>query len=86
MKIKVKVDPQLCIGAASCIVVAPEHFELNTEGKAEVKKAENDHSLGYEMELDVDEAGKQKIIDAAMSCPTQAIFVFDEAGTQIFPS
>ena len=85
MKIKVKVDPDLCIGAASCIVVAPEHFELNTEGKAEVKKAENDHVLGYEMEMDVDEAGKEKILDAARSCPTQAILVYDEAGKQLFP-
>lgn len=85
MKIKVKVDPQLCIGAASCIVVAPEHFELNTEGKAEVKKSQDDHMLGYEMELEVDDAGKDKIMDAARSCPTQAILVFDEAGKQLFP-
>lgn len=85
MKIKVKVDPQLCIGAASCIVVAPEHFELNTEGKAEVKKSKDDHVLGYEMELEVDEQGKEKIMDAARSCPTQAIMVFDETGKQLFP-
>lgn len=85
MKIKVKVDPQLCIGAASCIVVAPEHFELNTEGKAEVKKSEQDHMLGYEMDIDVDEAGMEKMIDAARSCPTQAILVFDESGKQLFP-
>lgn len=85
MKIKVKVDPQLCIGAASCIVVDPAHFELNTEGKAEVKKEESDHMLGYELELEVDEAGKEKIMDAARSCPTQAIFVYDENGQQLFP-
>lgn len=85
MKIKVKVDPQLCIGAASCIVVAPEHFELNTEGKAEVKNGEHEAMQGYELDLEVDEAGKEKLLDAAKSCPTQAIFVIDETGKQLFP-
>lgn len=86
MKLKIKVDKDLCIGAASCIVVDPAHFEINTEGKAEVKPAENEPMAGYELELDVDEAGKETLLNAAQSCPTQAIFIFDEAGTQLFPA
>lgn len=75
----------LCIGAASCIVVAPEHFELDAEGKAVVKTDQNAQPQGYELEMDVDEPGKEKILDAARSCPTQAIFIFDETGSQLFP-
>ncbi|KKW36664.1 MAG: hypothetical protein UY81_C0018G0003 [Candidatus Giovannonibacteria bacterium GW2011_GWA2_53_7] len=35
MKIKVKVDPDLCIGAASCVTIAPETFQLNDEEAGE---------------------------------------------------
>lgn len=86
MKLRVKVDPQLCIGAASCIVVDPAHFEIDTEGKAEVKTAEDQPMAGHELELEVDEAGKETLLHAAQSCPTQAIFIFDETGTQLFPA
>lgn len=86
MKLKVVVDPQLCIGAASCIVVDPDHFELNAEGKAEVKPDGASPMQGYELVVEVDEAGKQKLLEGAMACPTQAIFVYDESGEQLFPA
>ncbi len=38
MPYKVKVDRDLCIGAASCVAVAPKTFELDNEGKAVIKK------------------------------------------------
>ena len=69
MKIEVKRD--LCIGAASCIAVAPDVFELDGENKAIIKNAKG--------------AADQTIIDAAKACPTQAIFVYDDNGKQIFP-
>lgn len=69
MKIEVKRD--LCIGAASCIAVAPDVFELDDENKAIIKNAKG--------------ADDQTLIDAAKSCPTQAIFVYDDNGKQIFP-
>ncbi len=33
MPFKVKVDRQLCIGAASCSAIAPDTFQLDNEGK-----------------------------------------------------
>lgn len=68
---KIVVDRNLCIGAASCIAVAPGVFELDSENKAVVY---NDKG-----------ADDETILLAAKSCPTQAILVFDEEGNQIFP-
>ena len=68
---KIIVDRGLCIGAASCIAVAPGVFELDGENKAVVY---NDKG-----------ADDETILLAAKSCPTQAVLLFDEEGNQIYP-
>ena len=68
---KIVVDRNLCIGAASCIAVAPGVFELDSENKAVIYKDKG--------------ADDETILLAAKSCPTQAILVFDEEGNQIYP-
>ncbi|MBI5369883.1 ferredoxin [Candidatus Uhrbacteria bacterium] len=85
-KIRIKVDEDLCIGAASCVTIAPETFQLNSENKAEVY----DHGQApggptYERWLEVTQEQQENILLAAQSCPTLAIFIFDEAGKQLFP-
>ncbi len=69
MKVEVKRD--LCIGAASCIAVAPDVFELDGENKAIIKNPKG--------------ADDQTMLDAAKACPTQAIIITDDNGKQIFP-
>lgn len=68
---KIIVDRDLCIGAASCIAVAPGVFELDSENKAVI--------------YDNRGADDETILLAAKSCPTQAILIFDGEGNQIFP-
>lgn len=68
---KIIVDRNLCIGAASCIAVAPGVFELDSENKAVVYDAKG--------------ADDETILLAAKSCPTRAVLVFDEEGKQIYP-
>lgn len=68
---KIIVDRHLCIGAASCIAVAPGVFDLDGENKAVVY---NDKG-----------ADDETILLAAQSCPTRAILLFDEEGNQIYP-
>lgn len=65
------VDRELCIGAAPCVAVAPDVFQLDEEGKAYV----------------VDKKGtdRETIIMAAESCPTVAIFLYEDDGTVIYP-
>jgi len=68
---KIRIDRNLCIGAGTCSVIAPEVFELDSELKAVVK--------------DPNAAPDDKIIDAAKSCPVMAIFLEDDEGKQIYP-
>lgn len=69
MKIEIKRD--VCIGAATCSAIAPDVFELDPEMKAIVKNPQG--------------ANDETILDAAKSCPTLAIYIYDDAGKQIFP-
>ena len=71
-KYKVKVIRNLCIGAASCIAVSPNVFELDSENKAIIKNGASD--------------SEENILMAAQSCPTKAIIITDsETGQQIWP-
>lgn len=69
MRVVVKRD--LCIGAATCVTVAPKVFEMDDEMKAVVKD-----QLG---------ADADTILEAARVCPTLAIYIYDDDDKQIFP-
>ncbi len=69
---KIEVDRELCIGAASCVGIAPEAYELDEENIAIVKQ-------GWESLSD------ETLIASAESCPTKAIFVYGANNEQIFP-
>jgi len=71
-KYTVEILRDVCIGAASCVAIAPETFGLDGENKVVL------------IESDWDE--EEIILAAAQSCPVFAIVVKDaETGTQIFP-
>lgn len=85
-KLRIKVDPDLCIGAASCVTIAPETFQLNEENKAYVlDHGTEPEGRTYERWIEVTDAEQENIILGAQSCPTLAIFIYDEAGKQLFP-
>lgn len=68
---KIVVDKNACIGAASCVIVAPGVFQMDGENKAYV--------------VDPDTADEDTILLAAQSCPVLAIHLYDESGNKIFP-
>jgi ferredoxin len=68
---KIVVDRDLCIGAASCVVIAPKAFQMDGENKA------------YVVDLEGHEA--DTLLMAAESCPTKAVFLYDEDGKQVYP-
>lgn len=74
----VVVDRDLCIGAGNCCGTAPLTFELDAEGKAVLVGSRG--SVGW-----VDESEVASALDAAWSCPTDAISVYDPRGNRIYP-
>ncbi len=67
-----RIDRNLCIGAATCIALAPKAYKLDSEAKA----------------IYLDSAGEesdQALLDAAKGCPVAAIKIVDDKGVQIFP-
>lgn len=67
----VHVDRDICIGAATCIAIAPNTFLLDSEAKAII----------------IDTAGQDDeaiVIDAARGCPVAAIYI-EKNGQRIYP-
>ena len=60
-KYRIRIDRDLCIGAASCVALATKTFALDGENKAIV--------------IEGDEDGAESIKLAAESCPTKAIIL-----------
>ena len=73
-KLTVKVDADLCIGAAACVDSASKFFRLDEDNIAFL----SDPATGEEkrsVTLDVTDAEANLIRDAAANCPTSAITV-----------
>jgi len=94
MKVRFRVDKDLCIPAMACIVAEPGIYELDSEGKAVIKKLEMDTIRemardGGWVEVDTDDKGYEKILDSAKVCPVLAIFVEVEengAWKRVYPA
>jgi len=82
---KIIVDRDLCIGAASCVVVAPEVFEMDDENKAVIILKEGKNSGPADKSELLTDLDDETILLAAQSCPTKAIFLEDEDGNRIYP-
>lgn len=68
----VKVVRSGCIGAATCVAVAPGVFELDKENIAVILDGANDTP--------------ENIVASAQGCPTKAIIVTDATtGEQVWP-
>lgn len=81
------IDRDKCIGAASCVAVYPDVFEIDAEGKA-VLKLKDGSSTSENTDitaLDVSSVDDDTLMLAAQSCPTAAIILYDENGTQVYP-
>jgi ferredoxin len=69
--LKVRVDRELCIGVSNCVAIAPTVFKLDNESKAVV--------------LDAASVNEKTLMEAAESCPQDAIIVEDDTGKQLYP-
>lgn len=68
---RIVVDRAKCIGAKTCVDVAPGVFQLDAENLAYV--------------VDPDASDEDTILMAAQSCPVLAVLLYDEDGMALFP-
>lgn len=67
-----RIDRGLCIGAATCVALAPKAWALDDEAKAII--------------LDTaDQETDENLLEAAKGCPVMAIIITDENGKQVYP-
>lgn len=83
-KYKIKVDRDLCIGAGSCVAVAPKAFELDAEGKAVILRKDGSKSSDTSSYENIDST-EEDLLNAAKSCPVNAIIIVevDDSGNEI---
>lgn len=70
--LKIRVDRDLCIGAATCVAVTAKTFNLDSQAKAIILES-------------ADQENEDVIIEAAKACPTTAIIIENDKGERIFP-
>jgi ferredoxin len=70
VKYKIKIDKSKCIGCGTCVALAANTFEMGSDMKVKVKKQDGDDD--------------KTILQAAQSCPTQAIEL-KEGSKKVFP-
>jgi ferredoxin len=68
---RVKIDRDLCTGIGNCEAVAPTVFNVDKTNKAVL--------------LDPASVDDKTLMDAAESCPENAIIIEDDDGNQIYP-
>ena len=68
---KVKIDRELCSGVSNCVAIAPTVFELDDKNKAVV--------------INPGSVNEETLLEAAESCPENAIIVEDDEGIQLYP-
>ncbi|MBB5153036.1 ferredoxin [Saccharopolyspora phatthalungensis] len=72
MSWSIEVDADTCIGSGMCAGIAPDHFDL-VDGYSCVKNATVDPA--------------EQVVDAAESCPVEAILVKDaDTGEIVAPA
>jgi ferredoxin len=67
---RIAVDRDVCVGSGSCAGIAPGHFRLDRDRSCAIKEWVEPDEL---------------VLDAADSCPTEAISVYGASGDQLAP-
>ncbi len=74
---KVIFDRPGCIGAAACVALAPQFWEIVSDGKADLAKAQRKNNNEVQ-ELEIDEKDFVLMKEAAEACPVTVIHIEDK--------
>ena len=66
----VRIDRRTCIGSGSCVTVAPEVFEIDSQ-------------MTVTFRGDAAEIPRERLIEACEVCPVDALAAFDEHGESV---
>ena len=66
-------DRPNCIGCAACEAVAPDFWEMNADGKSDIKNGKDNDNGWQELEFEEKDFVLNK--DAADSCPVNVIHI-----------
>ncbi len=66
MTVKVRIDLEACVGAGQCVVVSPDVFDVDDDGKVVLVNGQPGESLRAEVE------------SAAAACPAWALEIEDD--------
>ena len=80
-KYVIKHDRPNCIGCAACEAVCSKFWEMNADGKSDVKGAKANAEGWHELEIAEEDLQCNK--EAAESCPVNVIHIDDEEGKRI---
>lgn len=80
---KITYDRNGCIGAGVCAAVAPDHWIMAQDGKADLVDAKQIADGQFEREIDESELAVNK--QAAEGCPAIVIQIFDKDGKKVSP-
>jgi len=79
---KVVLDRAGCIGAGSCVSAFSERWKMNdNDGKVDLIGGEKKEDKTIELEIDEHEL--DRMLEAAQSCPVNAIRIIDENGERL---
>ena len=74
-KYLIEYDRDGCIGAAACVAVQPDQWNIVDDGKADLKDSKKE---GKNWIKEIDESELQIYKDAAESCPVTVIKIFEK--------
>ncbi|MBU0530367.1 MAG: ferredoxin [Candidatus Aenigmatarchaeota archaeon] len=74
-KFKIEYDRNSCIGAAVCAAVDEKHWEISSDGKADLKGSKEDKDIFV---AEIDESELEKTKAAAEGCPANVIHIFNK--------
>ena len=75
-KFEIQHDRPNCIGCAACAAVTPDFWEMNEDGKSDIKQAKNREDGWQTREIEEKEFAANK--EAADACPVNVIHIVNK--------